>query len=56
MNIAWVSGITTKFDYTISLITQWADKGSAIDYVLSRAVDPRPLVRVINIFCSIDAS
>jgi len=43
-NIVPVSGITTTFDYTISLITEWADLGSAIDYVQNRAVDPRPLV------------
>lgn len=43
-NIIRVFGITTKFDYTISLITEWAEMGSAIDYVQNRAVDPRPLV------------
>lgn len=43
-NIVTVFGITTTFDYTISLITEWADLGSAIDYVQNRVVDPRPLV------------
>lgn len=43
-NIVRVFGITTKFDYTISLITEWADMGSAIDYVQNRSVDPRPLL------------
>jgi len=47
-NIVPVSGITTTFDYTISLITEWADGGSAIDYVQNRVVDPRPLVSVIT--------
>ncbi|KIM68085.1 hypothetical protein SCLCIDRAFT_1209467 [Scleroderma citrinum Foug A] len=43
-NIVRVSGITTKFDYAISLITEWADMGNAIDYVQNRSVDPRPLL------------
>lgn len=43
-NIVQVSGITTKFDYTVSLVTEWADMGSAIDYVQNRAIDPRPLL------------
>ncbi|KIM57025.1 hypothetical protein SCLCIDRAFT_131509, partial [Scleroderma citrinum Foug A] len=43
-NIVTVFGITTTFDYTISLITEWADLGSAIDYVQNRVVDPRPLI------------
>ncbi|KAL4077396.1 kinase-like domain-containing protein [Scleroderma citrinum] len=43
-NIVQVSGIATTFDYTISLITEWVDMGSAINYVQNREVDPRPLL------------
>ena len=43
-NIVRISGITTKFDYTISLITEWVDMGTAIDYLQNRAFNPGPLV------------
>ncbi|KIK23697.1 hypothetical protein PISMIDRAFT_647625 [Pisolithus microcarpus 441] len=36
--------MTTQFDYTISLISEWADKGNAFDYVQDTRVDPRPLL------------
>ena len=48
VNIVRVFGIVTKFDYTISLITEWVDMGSAIDFVQNHAVDPRPLVSTMQ--------
>lgn len=43
-NILPLLGMTTQFDYTISLISEWADKGNAFDYVQNRKIDPRPLL------------
>lgn len=43
-NILPLLGMTTQFDYTISLISEWADKGNAFDYVQDTRVDPRPLL------------
>ncbi|KAG6326934.1 hypothetical protein ID866_12155 [Astraeus odoratus] len=40
-------GITTKVDYTVSLVSKWQEKGNAHDYVQNKAVDPRPLVQGI---------
>ncbi|KAI6020535.1 kinase-like domain-containing protein [Pisolithus marmoratus] len=42
-NVLPLLGMTTQFDYTISLVSEWAGKGNAHDYVQNRIVDPRPL-------------
>ncbi|KAI6038806.1 kinase-like domain-containing protein [Pisolithus marmoratus] len=38
-------GITTKFNHTESMVTEWMERGNAHKYVQDVAVDPRPLVR-----------
>ena len=43
-NVLPLLGITTDFDYTISIVSAWMEKGNAHDYVQDPAVDPRPLV------------
>ncbi|KAG6330634.1 hypothetical protein ID866_8457 [Astraeus odoratus] len=43
-NILPLLGIATKFDRTISLVTEWMPLGNAHDYVQDRSIDPRPLV------------
>ncbi|KAG6331355.1 hypothetical protein ID866_7733, partial [Astraeus odoratus] len=43
-NILPVLGITTKYDLTISLVLEWAEKGNAHDYVQDENIDPRPLI------------
>lgn len=43
-NILPLLGMATQFDYTISLVSEWAAKGNTFDYVQSQAVDPRPLL------------
>ena len=37
-------GITTDFDYTVSILSPWIQKGNANNYVQDRMADPRPLV------------
>lgn len=44
-NIMPLLGITTKFDETVSMVTEWMERGNAHRYVQDVAVDPRPLVR-----------
>ncbi|KAL4072054.1 kinase-like domain-containing protein, partial [Scleroderma citrinum] len=43
-NVLPLLGITTDFDYTISIVSEWMDKGNAHDYVQDETVDPRPLI------------
>ncbi|KAG6330883.1 hypothetical protein ID866_8208 [Astraeus odoratus] len=43
-NVLPLIGITTKFDLTISIVSQWMEKGNAHDYVQDTTIDPRPLV------------
>ncbi|KAI6108907.1 hypothetical protein EDD16DRAFT_1617233 [Pisolithus croceorrhizus] len=43
-NIMPLLGITTKFDNTVSMVTEWMERGNAHRYVQNMAVDPRPLV------------
>ncbi|KAI6099784.1 kinase-like domain-containing protein, partial [Pisolithus sp. B1] len=43
-NIMPLLGITTKFNHTVSLVTEWMERGNAHDYVKDVAVDPRPLL------------
>ncbi|KAG6334348.1 hypothetical protein ID866_4739 [Astraeus odoratus] len=43
-NILSLLGITTEFDRTISIVSEWMDMGNAHDYVQNLTVDPRPLV------------
>ncbi|KAI6155408.1 kinase-like domain-containing protein, partial [Pisolithus tinctorius] len=42
-NIIPLLGITTKFDRTVSIVTEWMERGNAHQYVQDIAVDPRPL-------------
>ena len=43
-NVLPLIGIVTTFDYAVSFISPWMDKGNAHDYVQNHANDPRPLV------------
>ncbi|KAI6008846.1 kinase-like domain-containing protein [Pisolithus orientalis] len=43
-NIRSLLGITFKFDFTISLVFPWMEKGNVHDFVQDTAVDPRPLL------------
>ncbi|KAI6112193.1 kinase-like domain-containing protein, partial [Pisolithus croceorrhizus] len=43
-NIMPLLGITTKFDNTVSMVTEWMERGNAHRYVQNMAVDPRPLL------------
>ncbi|KAI6108839.1 kinase-like domain-containing protein, partial [Pisolithus croceorrhizus] len=43
-NIQLLSGISTDFNMTVSLIHPWMEKGNAFDYVQNKSVDPRPLL------------
>ena len=37
---------TTKFDWTVSIVSPWMENGNAHDYVQDEAIDPCPLVSV----------
>ncbi|KIM60730.1 hypothetical protein SCLCIDRAFT_1216621 [Scleroderma citrinum Foug A] len=43
-NILPLLGITTDFDFTMSIVSPWMQLGNALDYVQNEAVDPRLLV------------
>ncbi|KAI6154633.1 kinase-like domain-containing protein [Pisolithus tinctorius] len=43
-NILPLFGITTDFDYTVSIVSPWMKTGNAFTYVQDRSVDPRPLL------------
>ncbi|KAG6331295.1 hypothetical protein ID866_7793 [Astraeus odoratus] len=43
-NVLALMGTTTDFDDTVSLVSQWMEKGNAHDYVQDKAIDPRPLI------------
>ncbi|KAI6014350.1 kinase-like domain-containing protein [Pisolithus marmoratus] len=43
-NIHSLLGVTFKFDFTLSLVFPWVEKGNIHDYVQDEAVDPRPLL------------
>ena len=45
-NVLPLIGITTEFDLTVSTVSPWMKKGNARDFVRSKSVDPRPLVRL----------
>ncbi|KIM53409.1 hypothetical protein SCLCIDRAFT_1157660, partial [Scleroderma citrinum Foug A] len=44
-NIVSVFGVATKFEFTVSIISEWIPKGNAHNYVQDPNNDPRPLVR-----------
>ncbi|KAG6330500.1 hypothetical protein ID866_8589 [Astraeus odoratus] len=43
-NILPVLGITTEFDSSVALVSEWIGKRSAHDYVQDESVDPRPVI------------
>ncbi|KAG6327301.1 hypothetical protein ID866_11788 [Astraeus odoratus] len=43
-NVLPLLGITTDFDKTVSVVSQWMAAGNAHDYVQDKTVDPRPLI------------
>ena len=45
-NIVPLLGIVTRFDCTISLVSEWMHRGNAYQYVQNTDVDPRPLVNL----------
>ncbi|KAG6327879.1 hypothetical protein ID866_11210, partial [Astraeus odoratus] len=46
-NVVRLYGIVTKFDFAVSLICEWMEKGNAYDYVQDIGVDPRSLLKGI---------
>ncbi|KAI5989522.1 kinase-like domain-containing protein, partial [Pisolithus albus] len=46
-NIVRMFGISTDFESTISIISEWMPMGNAYDYVQNTNNDPRPLLRDI---------
>ncbi|KAI6010017.1 kinase-like domain-containing protein [Pisolithus marmoratus] len=46
-NIVPMSGISTEFDSTVSIISEWMPLGNAHDYVQKTENDPRPLLQDI---------
>ncbi|KAI6006285.1 kinase-like domain-containing protein [Pisolithus orientalis] len=46
-NILSILGITTRFDFTVSIITPWMEGGNAHTYVQDPDIDPRPLIKDI---------
>ncbi|KAG6335699.1 hypothetical protein ID866_3379 [Astraeus odoratus] len=43
-NVLPLIGITTDFDFTVSIVSRWMVLGNARTYVQNPAIDPRPLV------------
>ncbi|KAI6041384.1 kinase-like domain-containing protein [Pisolithus marmoratus] len=43
-NLVPVFGVVTKFDFAVSIVSEWMAKGNAFDYVQNEDVDPRPLL------------
>ena len=43
-NILPLLGITTDFDFTVSIVSPWMQAGNAFDHVQDESVDPGPLV------------
>ncbi|KAI6014107.1 kinase-like domain-containing protein [Pisolithus microcarpus] len=46
-NILPLLGITTDFDFTMSIVSPWMERGDARRYVKDIAIDPRPLIEGI---------
>ncbi|KAI6001265.1 kinase-like domain-containing protein [Pisolithus albus] len=46
-NILPLLGITTDFDFTMSIVSPWMERGHARRYVQDIAIDPRPLIEGI---------
>ncbi|KAL4066471.1 kinase-like domain-containing protein [Scleroderma yunnanense] len=46
-NILPLLGITTDFDYTVSIVSPWMQVGNAFSHVQDKEVDPRPLLEGI---------
>ncbi|KAG6327080.1 hypothetical protein ID866_12010, partial [Astraeus odoratus] len=43
-NVLPLLGITFEFDYTVSMVSAWMEKGNAHEYVQNKSIDPRPLL------------
>lgn len=46
-NILPLLGITTDFDFTVSIVSPWMQVGDAFNHVQNKEVDPRPLLEEI---------
>lgn len=46
-NILPLLGITTDFDFTMSIVSPWMERGDARRYVQDITIDPRPLIEGI---------
>ena len=44
-NILPLTGFTTDFKFTVSIVSPWMEKGNARKFVCEKSNDPRPLVR-----------
>lgn len=51
-NIVPLLGITTIFDFTVSIVSEWMGKGDAHSYIQNRSIDPRPLL--VGIACGLN--
>ncbi|KIM67971.1 hypothetical protein SCLCIDRAFT_1190452, partial [Scleroderma citrinum Foug A] len=45
-NVVSVFGVVTKFEFTVSIISEWIPEGNAYDYVQDLNNDPRPLLAI----------
>ena len=46
-NVVRMLGISTEFNSTISIVSDWLEMGDAHNYVQNKENDPRPLVSLI---------
>ncbi|KAG6329386.1 hypothetical protein ID866_9703 [Astraeus odoratus] len=46
-NVLPLLGITTQFNFTVSIVSRWMGRGNARQYVQHTGVDPRPLIEGI---------
>ncbi|KAG6331546.1 hypothetical protein ID866_7546 [Astraeus odoratus] len=44
VNVVRMRGISTEFNFTISIISDWMGRGDVRGYVQNNAIDPRPLL------------
>ena len=48
-NVVRMLGISTEFNSTISIVSDWLDMGDAHSYVQDTENDPRPIVSLIRL-------
>lgn len=48
-NILPLLGITTDFEFTVSIVSPWIQTGNAFDYVQDEKMDSRPFVSTVSV-------